>query len=308
MSTLTPISRSVRIWAPDPLVKLFPELGFPAGAPRTVRLEAACGEVVSGQIALRCEGIRFKNHGGVDGCGVDRVDIAPLALAGQHPAAGGIPVEARWVGHTYVPTAAGGVAAERLEGKAPGFYPDPLYPVHQTITNPHHYNPDHSAALVNGRTQGLWLTIRVPRDAVPGEYTGEARLRIAYFGDILRVPIRLRVYAAALALRPSCGVENWFVLASVVRQHECQWFDERFWTLVEAYLRNLADHRETHLVVPMYELIGFLPAAGGGLRLDWAKFDRFVTLALEAGLIFLSGNHLATYTYGTPWYACGVHT
>ncbi len=121
------------------------------------------------------------------------------------------------------------------------------------------------------------------------------------------MPVRLTVHAATLPARPTCGIENWFALASIPRQHECEWFGRRFWELTEVYIRNLVDHRQTHLVVPMYELIEFLPARGGGLRLGWNKFDKFVKLALDCGIRTLVGNHLATYTYDGR-YKCGVHT
>lgn len=43
--------------------------------------------------------------------------------------------------------------------------------------------------------------------------------------------------------------------------------------------------------------------------MDWQRFDRFVAMALEAGITTLVGNHLATYTYhlGDDRIQCGVH-
>jgi len=295
MSTKT-IRAKIHLWALDPLEKVFRTTMPPERPAKSVRLEAARGEVVSGQLALRAEEI---------GVGIDAVTITPLRRVDGPDT---IPVERRWVGYTYVPAPAGGVVPEHLEGTAPGLYPDPLYPVVETQTHPHHYNPDHSAALFTDRTQALWLTARVPADAVPGEYRGEAQIHIAYYGEVLRVPVRLTVYSAALPAAPTCGVENWFVMASVVRQHECAWFSERFWELTAAYLRNMADHRQTHIVVPMYELIDFHRGPDGQLQLGWERFDRFIETALHAGLIALSGNHLATYTYDKGGFRCGVHT
>ena len=284
----------ITVWAVDPLEKVFRATAPPAKPAKVVRLEAARGEVVSGQIAFRADDISV---------GLDRIEMAPLRRADG----GEVPVECRWVGYTYVPTAANYVDAERLEGQAPGLYPDPLYPVYATQTHPHHYNPDHSVSLFAKRTQALWLTVRVPADAAPGEYRGEMRATVGYYGDVLRIPIRLTVYPAALPAAPTCGVENWFVLASVARQHEVAWWSAPFWTLVEAYLRNMADHRQTHIVVPMYELIDFHPDAAGQLTLGWERFDRFVETALRAGLRELSGNHLANETYDKKYHAA-VHT
>ncbi len=289
-------AKQIPVWALDPLEKVFRSTVPPAKPATRVRLEAARGEVVSGQIVLRADGVQ---------AGIDRVEIAPLRMAGSDVE---IPVERRWVGYTYVPKPAWGVDPERLEGEAPGLYPDPLYPVYETQTHPHHYNPDHSAALFNGRPLGLWLTARVPFDAPPGEYRGTVTITLSYWGDLLTVPVRLTVHAATLPTEPTCGVENWFVLASVARQHEVAWWSDEFWTLAEAYLRNMAAHRQTHIVVPMYELIDFHLDADGALAMDWARFDRYVEMALGAGLRQLSGNHLATYTYDNKKFKAAVHT
>ena len=308
---------NLRIWSVDPLEKVFQETLPPADAPTEIVLDAARGEVVSGQVALRITGMTHAVYT-TSGCGIDQVVVEPLRRQGasarrrgssaRRPSlAAAIPVERRWVGHTFVPAPAGGVDASRLEGQTPGLYPDPLYPVYETQTHPHHYNPDHSAAVMNDRTRALWLTVRVPRNAQPGEYRTEVRFKIAYFGDVITVPVRLTVHAASLPAKGVCGIENWFAIASIPRQHQCGWFDRRFWELVEAYLLNLADHRQTHVVVPMYELIEFKPGSKGSLRLGWGRFDRFVRLALKCGLRVLTGNHLATYTYDGR-YKCGVHT
>ncbi len=294
MTSRFPLNK-LHIWAADPLEKVFRDTARPKGARKTVALDGARGEVVSGQLALRTEGTS---------CGIDAVTIAPLQLRGGDAT---IEIERRWVGYTYVPAPAWDVDPVRLAGTPPALYPDPLYPVCETQTHPHHYNPDHSAALFNGRTQALWLTVRIPSATPPGVYTGEIRITIAYYGNVVRLPVKLTVYPAQLPAARTCGIENWFVLSSVVRQHECAWFSERFWQLTEAYLRNLADHRQTHIVVPMYELIAVGVDADGEITLDWTQFDRFVTLALAAGLDTLVGNHLATYTYDRR-YACAVHT
>ena len=303
MSDLFPKDK-LKVWAVDSLDKVFLDTPAPRSARKEVQLDAARGEVVSGQIALRMNGMTFGEHT-TGGCGIDSVTVGPLSRRGVRDK---LPVETRWVAWTYVPDKASGVAQENLEGTTPGLYPDPLYPVHSTSTHPHHYNPDHSAAIMNEKTRALWLTVRVPRSAKPGLYKGQVEFKIAYFDHVVRVPVSVLVHAAKLPTKFECGVENWFALASVARQHEVEWFSPEFWRLTEAYLRNLVDHYQTHIVVPMYELISFRAGRNGDLTLGWRRFDQFVELALKAGLKTLVGNHLATYTYNGFRYKCGVHS
>jgi hypothetical protein len=293
--------KTIKIWAPDPLEKIFRETPCPKNPLGIVDLHAARGETVSGQIALRTKNVKMHGYG------VDTVAIGPLRRAGNRRDAP-ISVERRWVGYTFVGTPASGVESANLEGKPPGLYPDPLYPVCETSTHPHHFNPDHSATLGLNRTQALWLTVRVPSSAAAGVYEGTVSFRISYYGTEINIPVRLTVYNAGLPAKPVCGMVNWFVLASVVRHHQCAWWSERFWELTEAYLRNMAGHRQTHIVVPMFELIEFKAGINGGLKLGWERFDRFIRLALKSGLTELVGNHLATYTYHLHnGINCGVH-
>ena len=66
----------------------------------------------------------------------------------------------------------------------PGWYPDPLPPLRLPL------------ALRAGQNQPLWLTFHVPRDAQPGDYHGELRLKTS-LGDV-KVPLRVHVYDFAL--------------------------------------------------------------------------------------------------------------
>jgi hypothetical protein len=75
--------KHIKIWAADPLEKIFRSAPCPAQTQAEVRLDAARGEVVSGQIALRTEGLQQY------GFGVDRVAVEPLRpAAGEENRAG----------------------------------------------------------------------------------------------------------------------------------------------------------------------------------------------------------------------------
>lgn len=97
---MTATPKQLHVWCPDPLEKIFRTTRKPEGAQSAVIVEAARGEVVSGQVALRTEDVKMY------GFGVDAVVVEPLRLVGSRTQSA-IPVERRWVG------------SDRTKGAAP---------------------------------------------------------------------------------------------------------------------------------------------------------------------------------------------
>ena len=80
---LKPFPReNLRLWAVDPLEKVFQDTLPPADAAMEVVLEAARGEVVSGQVALRITGMTHAAYT-TSGCGIDQVTVEPLRRQGD---------------------------------------------------------------------------------------------------------------------------------------------------------------------------------------------------------------------------------
>ena len=61
--------------------------------------------------------------------------------------------------------------------------------------------PTPTIDVPEGQTDRFWLTVRVPEDAAPGEYSGQIRLASAEGGSAT-VPVRLRVLPIQLAGGP----------------------------------------------------------------------------------------------------------
>jgi hypothetical protein len=146
------------------LVKARPEQLAPGSPALSLALHAARGEAESGQVLVTPlrEGLRQVNAQaqlrGPDGAAL----AAELRLLGTVP-----------VAH---PTAVSfGVA---------GDYPDPLRPLRPFDVEV-------------GKSQSLWLTVRVPPDAVPGEYTGA--VTVAPSGrEPAALPLTVTVYPVDL--------------------------------------------------------------------------------------------------------------
>ena len=138
----------------------------PRGKPEPVSVSAARGEFEPVQVVLRPE---------KDGQLV-WAEVSPLR-SGWGKAA---PISVRIDEVAYVQ-----VTHPTDPTCLPGWYPDPLPPLRIA-----------AGAVARGKNQPLWLTFHVARDAKPGDYHGELRLKTS-LGDV-KVPLQVHVYDFAL--------------------------------------------------------------------------------------------------------------
>ncbi len=112
-------------------------------------------------------------------------------------------------------------------GKA-GWWPDPLPPVEGAF------------AAVGGENHPLWITIRVPAGAAPGEYKGSILLAAGSLRQ--SVPVTLTVRSFSLPDRPS--VRSSFGLPSEhIRLYHNLETRQELETVMDLYYQNLRDHR-----------------------------------------------------------------
>ena len=144
---------------------------------------------------------------------------------------------------------------------APGWYPDPLPPLHTPL------------ALKAGQNQPLWLTVHVARDSKPGDYDSELRLKTS-LGEV-SVPLRLHVYDFTLPeethLKSALGLGS----RSINAYHNLR-EPEQKQIVYDKYLRNFAEHR-----ISPYSFYDYAPIevrfVGEGTnkhaQVDFTKFD-----------------------------------
>ena len=168
------------VWPVNAVVKVFQE-DLPPRQPAPARRAAAPGEKAPRQLGVR-----------------SAQAVSGVQVVVDAPALGGkaLPVEVGVVG--YVPidhtTSYYSVTTPAWQRKFPttpgacdgwpGLWPDPLL-------------PKSTFDLAAGRTQPVWLTVSVPKDAAPGEYRGKARL-MAQGKTLATVPFSVRVWDFAV--------------------------------------------------------------------------------------------------------------
>jgi len=242
-------------WAVDPHVKVFRDAQPPA-KPGVVRLRAARNEFEPGQLA-------FRSTAPLKGA---RVELSPLTHADGKAAIGQENLSARFQG--FIPLAKNTRDSERIRVRAaPCQVPDPLLAA-RTLD------------VAANATQPVWLTVRVPKDAPPGLYRGQAAV---VAGDTkAAVPIELTVDPFALPDERHLLVTNWFNTGNIARAHKLEPWSEPFWAMLERYARNMAAHRQNVVYTP-WSLIAVAREPDGKLSFDYGRFDRFVELFQRAG-------------------------
>ena len=141
-------------------------------------------------------------------------------------------------------------------------YPDPLPLLHTPFPLPRWGN------------QALWLSFHIARDAKPGDYSGELKLRID--GDTFTVPLAVHVYD--FALPEETHLQSAFGLGThAINQYHKLTRREDQVAVYERYLQNFAEHR-----ISPYSFYDYAPIKvnfpGKGTnqhaQVDFTEFDR----------------------------------
>jgi glycosyl hydrolase family 123 len=137
---------------------------------------------------------------------------------------------------------------------APGLWPDPLVPFHNPYTGEPVRGPKWGKSGFTGeRFRGkefdlwqdqqrpLWVDVRVPKDAVPGVYTGTFKVW-AKNADPVELPVQVEVWNFTLADGPTH--ENHFGgFGQIANYHGLPVDSEEFQLLEDRYSEMLAAHR-----------------------------------------------------------------
>lgn len=148
---------------------------------------------------------------------------------------------------------------DRFHG--PGFYPEVLL-------------PDRPVAAPAGRQQPFWISVAVPRDAVPGTY--RARVTVRSGRESLTLPLELVVWDFALPAPADFAVRNVFTFLGYDAKARAQHCPDE--ATAQAYWRSL---RQAAANMPGADFSSLEPApvrrdASDRLSFDWAPFDRQV--------------------------------
>ncbi len=254
-----PANPRFECFAASDLVRVFEDgYGQPELRPAATNLFGLRNEIVSAQCVIAA-------REDLDGMAVS---VAPLK---QADGPGVIPTEdIRWnfVGGILIETNSPNQRPERLVRPAPAWFPDYL-------------GEERQCSLRKGTRKAVYLTVKIPRDAPPGEYRG--RITFSAGKDTAALPLSLRVYPLTLPDARHVMATEWYSTGRFKQHHQVAAGDEEgFFRLLKVYAENMAEHRQNVFSVSL-DLINVTRAADGKLQFDFSRFDRWAQLFWDTG-------------------------
>lgn len=260
----------MKTWLSSTLERIYPRT--PPRLQETLTLDAARGERVSFQVAVH------------NPDGDEARPTLSLACA--------LPTRVRRVG--FVPMRHRDTRLDHDDSEGaeflPGWCPDPLFDAA-------------SMALGPGETQSFWCNVVVPIDVKPGEH----RCVAAVTRDqttIGEMAVTLRVHELRLQPRRNFPVVQWFYADALCDRYQVQPFDDGFWKLAETYMRNLTEHFQDCIYVPVFTppLDGVkrptqllkVEQAGDRFHFEWGDVKRWVDTAKKCGISHFEWTHFFT--------------
>jgi hypothetical protein len=266
---------AVQSWLMSSMVRVFPHAS--PGAPGFLTVDVARNERCSFQLGLRAEGT-----------GLLRVRVqvdAPSGLTAQVKRVGFVPVA-----HHNTPQQ--GDDAD-LDGRRqiPGFVPDPLFEESEVVLPP-------------GETHAFWVSVTVDAEATPGSH--EVSVVVSPEGEAeQRHTAWVRVHDVCLEPRRGFAVTNWFYADALIDWYQTDLFDKRFWEVAARYVRDVVDHNQDTLYVPVFtppldgvkrpsQLLRVERIGDHRYRFDWQDVARYVALARNTGVSNFEWCHFFT--------------
>lgn len=266
--TVSANSDQVKCVQIDPLKKILKEQLF--FVENNDEFAAARGETVSFQFVVQSQHT-IKNL---------RVDAAPLTCENYK-----IPLGIKaFVGYVQAGRSTPVYSKDRLIA-ASDIFPDPLLEIEIIDVLP----------LSN---QPVWLNYAIPRDAMPGQYTGS----IVFSGEIdgksfeIHKQVKARIYDVVLP-EQSLWVTNWFSLdpkrLRLMNDNKpVEPFSGRYWEIVKAIADKMRDNGQNVYLIPPVLLCQY-KMKGTDYSFDFSNFDKMVDLFIKNGnMKRIEGGHL----------------
>jgi hypothetical protein len=243
------------------------------------RLDAALNEQISFQVAMRLEG-EPRQQVSVEVLGPDNWSIRARRV-------GFVPVR-----HLNPPIMAGDEMDTDIDGRGyiPGYVPDPLFGENELL-------------LPESETHAFWVTVRPGPEATPGTYTLDVVVR-PQDGEVTH-NVEIKLHDVIIAARQDFHITHWFYIDALMDWYATDGLDVHFWTILPAYIRDVVEHGQDMLYVPVFtppldgvkrpsQLLWVTREGPDTYHFDWRDVKRYVDLARQCGITHFEWCHFFT--------------
>ena len=280
------------IWSKSSYVNVFQDSPMPwEFAEEVDDLVMAKNERESFQIMLRSE----------DSFTIRSVTFADLVCGRERIAAANISYG--FVEYVFSPNNTLGIEKEYLVRQAPAWFPDPI-------------SNDRSIAVPPRTTQPIWVTVYVPKDAVPGMYKSCATVHTSHgdyavdFGvEVCDVTIPDSDEAALIYSHHQQMLANFWMPKesdSVYHTFGYERWSGPWWEVIGDIAEQMRTHRHNSLFVNLPQLLldgGSSLDEEGAYTFDWSKVDEYVGFFLDRHVIrWVNCMHLTSVEMAEDYY------
>lgn len=224
--------------------------GLPGQQPKEIRVFGLRNETISAQCVVRAQQDLAKLA----------VSVGPLRREGGTAQLPADTVRWNFVTSVFIEKNTRKVNKADLTRPAPARFPDCL-------------SEDRACTLAKGALKAIYLTVRIPATAEPGDYRGTVSVSAGAAQAAL--PVVLTVYPLTLPDQRHVMVTEWFSTHHFQRFHGVESAkSDRYWEILRGYAQNMVEHRQNMFRVSL-GLVESTLAADGKLRVDFSAFDRF---------------------------------
>lgn len=171
-----------------------------------------------------------------------------------------------------------------------GYFPDPIL-----------YQESKDVSF--GTAQPLWASVKIPKDAKQGIYTGEVRITGEINGRKFSQtkPISIEVFKPVID-KTSLWVTNWFFLDRLDYlngRKPVEQYGDTYWELARVMAKTLAEYRQNMAMLSPLDHTTFTEK-DGKWTFDFTNFNKHVELFIEEGVIGrLEGGHFGNRIDGS---------
>jgi len=249
----------LELFAVSDTVRVFEDgYGLPDSPGKEIAVFGLRNETVSAQCVVRATGNAAKLT----------VTAGPLKQDGN---AAQIPAEnVSWnfVTGIFVEKNAPNARPADITRPAPARFPDCL-------------SEERQCDIAQGALKAVYLTVRIPAGAAPGDYRGS--IAVASGDASAALPVTLKVYPLTLPDQRHIMATEWFSTGQFKKFHGVDSAQsDRYWEILRAYAKNMAEHRQNVFEVSLDPVKSSL-ATDGKLRFDFADFDRYAQVFWDTG-------------------------